>query len=180
MRSTSAEARRACRHQPWLTRTPRCGLRTRPLRTVRPGAQGSYCTGLGRFMRAWVWHGVWHLHLPHQLVLPGHIGQSHWYRRPAVPTHAPWHHRSSSSRSRSTETLPPRGAMATSCVDTYIRPGASRLGTVGAVRATGANLPACAPKAQGSLPRGGTHCTYAVRVPASGVPHVPRRTVAQA
>ena len=31
-----------------------------------------------------------------------------------------------------------------------------------------------APKAQGSLPRGSTYCTYAVRVPASNVPHVPR------
>ena len=33
-----------------------------------------------------------------------------------------------------------------------------------------------APEAQGSLPRGATHCTYAVRVPASAVPyayHVP-------
>ena len=30
------------------------------------------------------------------------------------------------------------------------------------------------PKAQGSLARGATHCTYAVRVPASGVPYVPR------
>ena len=29
------------------------------------------------------------------------------------------------------------------------------------------------PEAQGSLPRGVTHCTYGVRVPASGVPNVP-------
>ena len=30
------------------------------------------------------------------------------------------------------------------------------------------------PEAQGSLPRGATHCEYVVRVPASGVPYVPR------
>ena len=34
MRSASAEACGACRQRPWLKRTPRCGLRTRPLRTV--------------------------------------------------------------------------------------------------------------------------------------------------
>ena len=34
-------------------------------------------------------------------------------------------------------------------------------------------LRAYAPKAQGSLPRCPTHCTYAARVPASGVPYVP-------
>ena len=33
---------------------------------------------------------------------------------------------------------------------------------------------AYAPEAQGSLPVGPTHCTCAVRVPASGVPNVPR------
>ena len=112
MRSASAEACRACRHQPWLTRTPRCGLRTRPLRAVRPEAQGSYCTGLGRSMPR----------LGRACRTHRHIGTCHigtWWQ-PAVPTHAPWHHRSSSSLSRSTETLPPRGAMATSRVDTYV------------------------------------------------------------
>ena len=36
------------------------------------------------------------------------------------------------------------------------------------------------PKAQGSLPQGGHYCTSGVRIPASGVPHVPHvpRTVA--
>ena len=33
------------------------------------------------------------------------------------------------------------------------------------------------PEAQGSLPRGATHCTYAVRVPTSAVPYVPRTVV---
>ena len=54
---------------------------------------------------------------------PPHWYLPHWSLalwQPAVPTHAPWHHRSSSSLSRSTETLPPRGAMATSRVDTYV------------------------------------------------------------
>ena len=36
------------------------------------------------------------------------------------------------------------------------------------------------PEAQGSLPRGATHCTYAVRVPASCVPYVPRTVAPQA
>ena len=35
-------------------------------------------------------------------------------------------------------------------------------------------------EAQGSLPLGPAHCTYAVRVPASGVPYVPRTVAPQA
>ena len=31
----------------------------------------------------------------------------------------------------------------------------------------------CVPAAQGSLPRGATHCTYAARVPASAVLYLP-------
>ena len=35
------------------------------------------------------------------------------------------------------------------------------------------------PEAQGSLPRGTTHCTYRTHVPASGVPYVPRTVARQ-
>ena len=31
--------------------------------TLRPKAQGSYCTGLGRAVRSWVWHGIGTCHI---------------------------------------------------------------------------------------------------------------------
>ena len=163
MRSASAEASGARRHRPWLTRTPRCGLRTSPLCTVPCVLRRRAATARGWGASCAPGSGMALAPAPATLVLPDHIGQC-----TLVPTTcrthpftlAPWHHRSSSSRSRSTETLPPRGAMARAVLTTYV-PEPRRLGTVGAVRATGTNLPARAPKAQGSLPRGATHCTYA-------------------
>ena len=128
MRSASAEASGARRHRPWLTRTPRCGLRTSPLCTVPCVLKRRAATARGWGASCAPGSGMALAPAPATLVLPDHIGQC-----TLVPTTcrthpftlAPWHHRSSSSRSRSTETLPPRGAMATSCVDN-VRPGASK------------------------------------------------------
>ena len=53
--------------------------------------------------------------------------------------------------------------MVFSCADMYVRPGAS----------VPASCVPCVPTAQGSLPRGATHCTHAVRVPDPCGPCVP-------
>ena len=181
MRSASAEASGARRHRPWLTRTPRCGLRTSPLCTVPCVLRRRAATARDWGASCAPGSGMALAPAPATLVLPDHIGQC-----TLVPTTcrthpftlAPWHHRSSSSRSRSTETLPPRGAMATSCVDN-VRPGASKARYCRCGAGYG-NKPSCArAKGAGQLAPGG-HALYVrrVRVPASGVPHVPRRAVA--
>jgi len=162
MRSTSAEARRACRHQPWLTRTPRCGLRTRPLRTVRPGAQGSYCTGLGRSMPAWVGRAVPTATLVPATLVPGG-------NRPYPPM-----------RLGTTGHQAASTALQRPChhVEQWLRAALTRTSRSLRTAHTGyvyqPILRAYAPKAQGSLPRCPTHCTYAARVPTSGVPYAPR------
>ena len=183
MRSASAEASGARRHRPWLTRTPRCGLRTSPLCTVPCVLRRRAATARGWGASCAPGSGMALAPAPATLVLPDHIGQC-----TLVPTTcrthpctlAPWHHRSSSSRSRSTETLPPRGAMARAVLTTYV-PEPRRLGTVGARCGAGyGNQPSCVrTKGAGQLAPG-AHALYVrrVRVPASGVPHVPRRAVA--
>jgi hypothetical protein len=72
---------------------------------------------------------------------------------------------------------PPDAARLGGYADTYVRPGLRTVRT--GLRAPASCVP-YAPGAQGSLPLGPTHCTPAVRVPALGMPYVPRTVTSQA
>ena len=72
---------------------------------------------------------------------------------------------------------PPDAARLGGYADTYVRPGLRTVRT--GLRAPASCVP-YAPGAQGSLPLGPTHCTPAVRVPAFGMPYVPRTVTPQA
>ena len=86
----------------------------------------------------------------------------------AVRTAYPGTPGASSATSRRASSATPAAASASRCADTYAGPQQCRT--------HGVRVPvSCLPEAQGSSPRGPTHGTYAVRVPASGVPYV--RTV---